>query len=782
MAQIALEVPQTLWIVGECAGELWIILRIRKPARRVVETFPRLFASKKFKRLCGGWRLRDGDETREIFRDGIHLRRRAHGDGGARVETTQRRVVRSGKPRLTELRGSTVGVSQLPLAPALEVERFPLRISLAVEPIRAVGVDDVVHSPGIRADAPRAGIAPDAEHDVVIAEEDPIVARRNLRTRVRRADGVGVPHDHVRAATRHAHAEGAVGGGKHDGVGERDAGSERHVDDAEVSVGSRRRRVRDERRAVNHRVRSIRRRVVSRAAPRPLGAQRASTVRRRVDEHALHQPAIPVGGAHAVFRRVPHREIAGKRRPAAERHAVPGRVRHLDARQASAVSAREDTDGGGVRGVVGSAGVEDDDVLHSAARTLVVVAAVLETRAARARHFLAPRQVRRFGRIVGHVVTRWKDVGRHRLGEISGSVHLGDARRAQEEDAAPIPARVRFRVGGVTPVLHEDDGKLGGAHGVDRGAGEDDDGWERAYSARVAHAPPSRVDVGAVRAHSYHRAGLHVELLLDDHGAHHRDGVAVVLPGDDPVVQPAVDVGIPRGRRGARPREELLRRVVGIVGIDVRAGNAAEGEQEHHRQRPEDARETARARDGGHGDHPRHGRPRRNDDVNAGSARTLPRAGPRWWNVHRGLCEGSSRARASRRMCARLAHVRQTPRDAVESAREMTHDARVLRGASRTHRGKAPLVSSPPRYTREKTSEMNRTIWASWSELPEPIEFNTSMAGTIPFMWRCSLYFLRNSPGKIKCAALSTRLPVSMANEHFFERGTEESSEPALVE
>ena len=58
------------------------------------------------------------------------------------------------------------------------------------------------------------------------------------------------------------------------------------------------------------------------------------------------------------------------------------------------------------------------------------------------------------------------------------------------------------------------------------------------------------------------------------------------------------------------------------------------------------------------------------------------------------------------------------------------------------------MVSSPPRYTREKTSEMNRTIWASWSELPEPIEFNTSMAGTIPFMWRCSLYFFEKFPWK----------------------------------
>ena len=118
----------------------------------------------------------------------------------------------------------------------------------------------------------------------------------------------------------------------------------------------------------------------------------------------------------------------------------------------------------------------------------------------------------------------------------------------------------------------------------------------------------------------------------------------------------------------------------------------------------------------------------------------------------------SSRARAS----DSSRHSRERARDDARRA----CSARRLADAPR----EGALGFLAPRYTREKTSEMNRTIWASWSELPEPIGFNTSMAGTIPFMWRCSLYFLRNSPGKIKCAALSTRLPVSMANEHFFQR------------
>ena len=270
---------------------------------------------------------------------------------------------------------------------------------------------------------------------------------------------------------------------------------------------------------------------------------------------------------------------------------------------------------------------------------------------------------------------------------------------------------------------------------MDRGVGEDDDGRERAVSDGVAHAPRSRVDVGAVRAHPDHRAGLHVEHPrgLDDHGAHHRDGSAVVLPGDDPVVQAAVDVGITRGRRGARPREELLLRVhqlVGIVGIDVRAGDAAEGEQEHHRQRPKGAREAARARDRGHAEHPRHGRARRNDDVNA-------EVRPHALSLERHLGGGTStsddakvrpervravgRALVSRACVGLLATQSKTAR---ESARDDARRACSARGPADAPREGARGVPRSPRYTTHRENRAaRRTVWASWSEH----EFNTSI-------------------------------------------------------
>ena len=101
------------------------------------------------------------------------------------------------------------------------------------------------------------------------------------------------------------------------------------------------------------------------------------------------------------------------------------------------------------------------------------------------------------------------------------------------------------------------------------------------------------------------------------------------------------------------------------------------------------------------------------------------------------------------RTCVRLS--RRSRERARDDARRAC-SARRLADAPR----EGALGFLAPRYTREKTSEMNRTIWASWSELPEPIEFNTSMAGTIPFMWRCSLYFLRNSWKNQMCGVVNS--------------------------